>query len=30
VSRLDREAVEALRTDGLVEIRGASVRLAES
>jgi A/G-specific adenine glycosylase len=27
---LDREAVEALRSDGLVEIHGASVRLAES
>jgi A/G-specific adenine glycosylase len=29
LTRLDREAVEALRSDGLVEIRGASVRLAE-
>jgi A/G-specific adenine glycosylase len=30
LTRLDREAVEALRSDGLVEIHGASVRLAES
>jgi A/G-specific adenine glycosylase len=30
LSRLDGEAVEALRSDGLVEIRGTSVRLAES
>jgi A/G-specific adenine glycosylase len=30
VTRLDREAVEALRRDGLVEVRGRSVRLAES
>jgi A/G-specific adenine glycosylase len=30
VAGLDHEAVEALRSDGLVEIHGASVRLAES
>jgi A/G-specific adenine glycosylase len=30
LTRLDREAVEALRSDGLVEIRGRSVRLTES
>jgi A/G-specific adenine glycosylase len=30
VAGLDPEAVEALRSDGLVEIHGASVRLAES
>jgi A/G-specific adenine glycosylase len=30
LNRLDREAVEALRGDGLVEIDGTSVRLAES
>ena len=30
LGRLDREAVEALRRDGLVEIRRGSVRLAES
>jgi A/G-specific adenine glycosylase len=30
LTRLDREAVEALRSDGLVEVRGRSVRLAES
>jgi A/G-specific adenine glycosylase len=30
VTRLDREAVEALRRDGLVEVCGRSVRLAES
>jgi A/G-specific adenine glycosylase len=30
LSRLDREAVEALRSDGLVEVEGEAVRLAES
>jgi A/G-specific adenine glycosylase len=30
VAGLDHEAVDALRSDGLVEIHGASVRLAES
>jgi A/G-specific adenine glycosylase len=30
VAGLDHEAVEALRSDGLVEIHGASVRLAEN